>query len=79
MRYCRIGDVRPTIDETRDPVAATHIGGQRRTAGEGVGMAAGNAFSLALTGNGQVFAWGANDSGPLGNGTVVNSSVPARW
>ena len=42
-------------------------------------MAAGNAFSLALTGNGQVFAWGANDSGPLGNGTVVNSSVPARW
>ncbi|RAY12868.1 hypothetical protein DPM19_22900 [Actinomadura craniellae] len=34
------------------------------------GVAAGRDFSLALTGTGRVYAWGCNDKGQLGLGTV---------
>jgi hypothetical protein len=39
-------------------------------------IAAGQAHSLALTPNGQMFAWGSNYSGQLGNGSTTNSSSP---
>jgi len=41
-----------------------------------VAIAAGGVHSLALTAEGQVFAWGANWQGQLGNGTTTNSAVP---
>jgi len=43
-----------------------------------VAIAAGQYHSLAVTSTGLVYAWGDNLYGQLGNGTVVNSSVPVR-
>lgn len=41
-----------------------------------VAIAAGTNFSMALTADGQVFAWGANGSGQLGDNSMTNSPVP---
>ncbi|MEO6467577.1 MAG: Calx-beta domain-containing protein [Acidimicrobiia bacterium] len=46
-------------------------------AGSGVlAVAAGDAHSLALTSSGQVLAWGLNDHGQLGDGSVTSRSTP---
>ena len=37
---------------------------------------AGPAFSLAIGNDGNIYAWGSNGTGQLGNGTKTNSSVP---
>lgn len=39
-------------------------------------VSAGSDFSLALTSEGKVYAWGSNYSGTLGNGTTTDSNVP---
>lgn len=41
-----------------------------------VQVAAGGSFSLALGGNGTVYAWGLNSSGQLGDGTTVSRDSP---
>ena len=41
-------------------------------------ISAGAAYSLARMNNGTVWAWGANDSGQLGNNTNTYSSVPVQ-
>jgi len=41
-------------------------------------VAAGGDFSLALLSNGTVWAWGANESGQLGDGTTTDSVVPVQ-
>ncbi|MCL2445034.1 IPT/TIG domain-containing protein [Candidatus Saccharibacteria bacterium] len=43
-----------------------------------VQIASGNEHYLALDSEGQIFAWGLNTSGQLGNGTFTNSSVPVE-
>ena len=43
-----------------------------------VAISAGSLHSLALDGNGNVWAWGYNSSGQLGNATTVNSSLPVE-
>ncbi len=42
----------------------------------GAALAGGDEYSLALASDGHVWAWGKNDTGQLGNGTLVNSNVP---
>ena len=41
-------------------------------------VAAGGHHSLALLANGTVVAWGANDSGQLGDGTTITRSEPVE-
>jgi len=56
------------------PVAVTTVGA---LAGKSVvAIAGGGSHSLALTSDGQVFTWGFNNSGQLGNNSITNSSVP---
>lgn len=43
-----------------------------------VAVAAGRSHSLALTADGQVFSWGENYGGRLGDGTEVSRSYPGR-
>ena len=41
-------------------------------------VAAGKSFSLALNSEGELYAWGANDSGQLGDATFTGHSTPVR-
>ena len=41
-------------------------------------VAAGADFTVALRSNGEVWTWGANDQGQLGDGTHTNRTTPAR-
>jgi alpha-tubulin suppressor-like RCC1 family protein len=43
-----------------------------------VKVAAGSNFTVAVTANGEVFSWGLNEDGQLGDGTMMNSSAPVR-
>jgi len=43
-----------------------------------VAVAAGANFSLALTDDGKVYAWGSNSYGELGIGTTANSNAPVE-
>ena len=41
-------------------------------------IAAGDNHSLAVDGNGEVWAWGKNDFGQLGDSSIVNRSTPVK-
>jgi alpha-tubulin suppressor-like RCC1 family protein len=56
-------------DAVVNPVQATGLTGI-------IAVAAGNAHALALGGDGRVWAWGANASGQLGDGSFKASLVP---
>jgi alpha-tubulin suppressor-like RCC1 family protein len=43
-----------------------------------VGIAAGASHSLAVDGNGEVWAWGKNDFGQLGDSTIMGRSTPVK-
>lgn len=43
-----------------------------------IDIAAGNNHNLALDKNGNLWAWGKNDYGQLGDGTTTNSNVPIK-
>ena len=41
-------------------------------------ISAGDGHSLALDSEGQIYAWGANYNGQLGNGTTITSNTPVQ-
>jgi alpha-tubulin suppressor-like RCC1 family protein len=43
-----------------------------------IAISAGGEFSLALKGDGTVWAWGLNNSGQFGDGTTTNSDYPVQ-
>ena len=43
-----------------------------------VGVAAGDAHSLAVASDGTVWAWGSNEFGQLGDGSNSSSAVPVQ-
>jgi alpha-tubulin suppressor-like RCC1 family protein len=55
------------------PVAVSLPGGVAATA-----VSEGYGFSLALGSDGNVYAWGDNEQGQLGDGSTVNSTVPVQ-
>ena len=60
----------------RTPVAVVASG---TLSGQAVAkLAAGTSHSLALASSGRIFAWGANPSGQLGNGTTAASNLPVE-
>ena len=67
--YGEIGNVRN--QESPFPYKASAAGVTFRA------VAAGNGHSVALDKNGNVWSWGRNDYGQLGNGTLTNTNSPA--
>jgi alpha-tubulin suppressor-like RCC1 family protein len=66
-----LGDGSTTDRSTPKPIPAP--GGQAVTA-----IAAGEANAEVVTASGQVWGWGNNASGELGDGTLVDRSMPVR-
>ncbi|MFC7337592.1 hypothetical protein ACFQY0_10420 [Haloferula chungangensis] len=65
-----------SLDETSTPSQLTHEG---ELAGKSIlSVAPGGDYTLALTADGEVFAWGRNTYGQLGNGTTESSDVPVQ-
>jgi alpha-tubulin suppressor-like RCC1 family protein len=67
--FGQLGD--GTTTDSDVPVLVSFPGGVRVTA-----IAAGGDHSLALTSTGQVYGWGANTDGQLGNGSTTSSDQP---
>jgi alpha-tubulin suppressor-like RCC1 family protein len=60
-----------TIVQSTVPVPVGGIGGV-------AAIAAGNSFTLALKANGEVWAWGFNSQGQIGDGTTNQANVPQQ-
>ncbi|MHB8840376.1 MAG: RCC1 domain-containing protein, partial [Candidatus Aquicultor sp.] len=70
--YGQLGNGSTTTDTPiRTPVRVISITGV-------TAIAAGYCYSLALTSDGKVWAWGQNNYGQLGNSTTTNSSIPVQ-
>ena len=66
--------ITPTSFQIVGPDLAVQVAGLEGV----VDIAAGNRHSLALTANGTVWAWGANEYGQLGDATTDDRTAPVR-
>ena len=64
-----------TLTNRATPVPVKGVGGAGTLTGV-VAIAGGGYDSLALRSDGSVVAWGDNDSGELGDGTLINRATP---
>ncbi len=67
----QLGDGNTTTIPNSTPVQVTGLTGVTQ-------IAAGNGFGLALRSDGTVWAWGWNNGGQLGDGTMTDSDVPVQ-
>jgi alpha-tubulin suppressor-like RCC1 family protein len=67
----------PALTVAPSPTA-TPVAGKPPQALSFVSIAAGDAYSCAVTASGDVQCWGVNTSGQLGDGTMMNRNVPAK-
>jgi len=73
--YGQLGNNSKTYNPVSTPMAVSTSSGA--LAGKTVmNIAAGGSYNLALTSDGQVYAWGANSSGELGNNSTTDSLTP---
>lgn len=70
----------PLISPAVSPQSAGEIGLQAESTDPHFvkAISVGYAYRLALKQDGTVWAWGANQAGQLGNGTLTDSSVPVQ-
>jgi alpha-tubulin suppressor-like RCC1 family protein len=66
-----LGYPTPGTDRSPTPHQVPGLSGVRQ-------VAAGGDFTVALRSNGEVWTWGANDHGQLGDGTRTGRTTPAR-
>ncbi len=66
-----------TITDRSTPVQVKGAGGAGFLSGV-IRIAAGSLHSLALKSDGTVWTWGANASGQLGDGTIIQSKTPVQ-
>jgi alpha-tubulin suppressor-like RCC1 family protein len=73
VQVCAVGATAPCGSNVlTDVVAIAGDGGTDHAAANNAG------FSLALLKDGTVVAWGLNDDGELGDGSITDSSIPVR-
>lgn len=63
-----------TASVATDTISAVALPAGRRA----VSVSAGSTHSLALLDNGDVYAWGLNESGQLGSGDLVSKATPTK-
>ncbi len=66
-----------TTTSTTSPVPVSGVGGKGCLSGI-TAIAAGTSYMLALTSSGNVYAWGSNASGQLGNNSTTSSTTPVE-
>jgi alpha-tubulin suppressor-like RCC1 family protein len=71
----QLGDGTGVNNPTPKPITATQ---PASAANNWTAVAAGDFHTLALRADGTLWAWGDNSSGQLGDGTVVNRSIPRQ-
>jgi hypothetical protein len=67
----QLGNGSTSSSPVSTPVSVTGLSGITQ-------IAAGQYHSLAINGTGEVFAWGSNSSGQLGNGGTTSEDVPVQ-
>ena len=75
--FGQLGDGSTANTNRKTPVQVKDVAGTGVLAGI-TSVAAGDSYSVAVSSNGSVYAWGLNTSGQLGNGTTTNSSIPVQ-
>ncbi|KXJ15070.1 RCC1 and BTB domain-containing protein 1 [Exaiptasia diaphana] len=71
--YCQVGNGNTNQNPVHTPAFLSSLQSKKITQ-----IACGSHHSLALTGEGEVYAWGYNNCGQIGSGSMTNQSNPRK-